>query len=206
MREVKDPEIRKAEIMAAAKSLFYQKGYLNTTTQDIIKALGISRGLLYYHFKSKEDILYSIVEKHLEPLLTRFHAIAYDEQLSVKEKVVAFINSTIIDEASTEEENYALQDAIELPENNYMMDKINRQSSYTMTKYFAEIIRQGNNDGTFKVQYPEETSALLMTGYSFVINDTTLHQNDMSKALNYFNAFLQLINQTLSPEEPIFDL
>ena len=36
MRDVKDPEIRRAEIMDAAMLLFMEKGYTNTTTQDIV--------------------------------------------------------------------------------------------------------------------------------------------------------------------------
>ena len=63
MRDVKEPEVRKAEIMDAAIRLFTRKGYLNTTTQDIIDEVNISRGLLYYHFKNKEDILYCIIER-----------------------------------------------------------------------------------------------------------------------------------------------
>jgi len=114
-----------AEIMEAAKRLFYKKGYLNTTTQDIIDTLNISRGLLYYHFKSKEDILFSIVEKHIAPIVSQFNAITHDENLPAKDKVVSFLNSTIISESSAQEEDYALQDAIQLPENTFMMDKIN---------------------------------------------------------------------------------
>ena len=62
MRDVKDPEIRRAEIMDAAMLLFMEKGYTNTTTQDIVDKVNISRGLLYYHFKNKEDILYCITD------------------------------------------------------------------------------------------------------------------------------------------------
>ena len=69
MRDVKEPEVRKAEIMDAAIRLFTRKGYLNTTTQDIIDEVNISRGLLYYHFKNKEDILYCIIERYSQPLL-----------------------------------------------------------------------------------------------------------------------------------------
>ncbi|HFL7177103.1 TPA: TetR/AcrR family transcriptional regulator, partial [Enterococcus faecium] len=61
MREVKDAEIRKEEIMDISFRLFMKNGYMNTTTQDIIDEAKISRGLLYYHFKNKEDILYNIV-------------------------------------------------------------------------------------------------------------------------------------------------
>lgn len=206
MREVKDPEVRKAEIMQAAKILFYKKGYLNTTTQDIIKSLGISRGLLYYHFKSKEDILFSIVEKHIEPLISQFKAITYNEELSIKDKVNSFINSTIISESSVTQEDHALQEAIDLPSNNFMLDKINRKLSYAMTKYFAEIIRQGNKTGELNVEYPQETSAFLMTSYSFVINDSTLHGNDIERAIKYLNAFKQLLNQSLGSEDLLFDL
>lgn len=206
MREVKDPEVRKAEIMAAAQGLFYQKGYLNTTTQDIIKSLGISRGLLYYHFKSKEDILFSIIEKHIEPLLSFFKSLTNNEELSAQEKIVTFIQSTVISESSVTEENHALQDAVELPENDYMMDKINHRMSYAMTNYFAEIIRQGNKEGVFHVEYPDEISAYLMTAYSFVINDTALHQNNYEKATKYFNAFKLLLNQTLGSKELLFEI
>lgn len=44
MRDVKESEVRQAEIMDAALSLFIEKGYLNTTTQDIIDRVKISRG------------------------------------------------------------------------------------------------------------------------------------------------------------------
>ena len=47
MRDVKEPEIRRAEIMDAAMQLFIEQGYTNTTTQDIVDKVNISRGLLY---------------------------------------------------------------------------------------------------------------------------------------------------------------
>lgn len=205
MREVKDPEVRRAEIMEASKLLFYQKGYLNTTTQDIIKSLRISRGLLYYHFKSKEDILFSIVENHIEPLISRFHLITNNNDLVAKKKVVAFIESTIISESSVQQEDYALQDAIELPENDYMIDRINHKLSYVMTEYFTKIIEQGNSEGVFNVDYPKETATFLMTAYSFVMNDTTLHNNDYEKAIKYFESFKQLLNRTLGVDKSIFE-
>ena len=52
MRTVKEPEIRKNEILDAADTLFAQKGFDNTSTGDILEMVGIARGTLYYHFKS----------------------------------------------------------------------------------------------------------------------------------------------------------
>ncbi len=57
MRISKDADVRKAEILDVAEKLFQEKGYTKATTDDILSATGIARGMLYYHFKSKEEIL-----------------------------------------------------------------------------------------------------------------------------------------------------
>ena len=43
-------------------SLFYEKGYYNTSIDDILKRLSLSKGAFYYHFDSKEDFFVQIVE------------------------------------------------------------------------------------------------------------------------------------------------
>jgi AcrR family transcriptional regulator len=57
VRTVKKPDVRKAEILKAARHLFQTKDYESTTMQDVINALGIAKGTIYYYFKSKEDLL-----------------------------------------------------------------------------------------------------------------------------------------------------
>ena len=63
MRVVKEAEERKNEILDAAEELFVTKGYDGTSTGDILDKVGIARGTLYYHFKSKEDILDALIER-----------------------------------------------------------------------------------------------------------------------------------------------
>ena len=62
-------EKARREIMQASLELFYEKGYQNTTTRDIISRAGILNGSLYNRFKSKEEILLSIVTDYLERTL-----------------------------------------------------------------------------------------------------------------------------------------
>lgn len=45
--------------------LFYRKGYENTSVDDILKELSLSKGAFYYHFDSKEDFLIQIIENLL---------------------------------------------------------------------------------------------------------------------------------------------
>ncbi len=56
-----DRPARRAEVLEAATTLFYQRGYAATTTQDIGNALGLLKGSLYYYIDSKEDLLYEII-------------------------------------------------------------------------------------------------------------------------------------------------
>jgi AcrR family transcriptional regulator len=63
MRIVKEAKERKNEILDAAEELFAAKGYEETSTGDILDRVGIARGTLYYHFKSKEDILDALIER-----------------------------------------------------------------------------------------------------------------------------------------------
>ena len=62
-----------AEIVAAAAKVFQRKGYHAATVQDIADAVGILKGSLYHHLKSKEDLLYLVVK---EPMAEMYAAMA----------------------------------------------------------------------------------------------------------------------------------
>ena len=60
------PEQRRdmrADILDAARELFGSKGYTVTSIADLADALGVTKGALYYHFKSKEAILDALVKE-----------------------------------------------------------------------------------------------------------------------------------------------
>lgn len=211
MREVKKPEVRRAEIIAMSEKLFSEKGYLHTTTNDIITGLKISRGLLYYHFKSKEDILWCIAEKHTTPVFNKLQFVIDNNEVSAREKVVKFLEATVTvnpnDKEISKEEVAILEsihDAMQLPENTFMMDNINHKIAYKTTELFQEIIQQGMSEGVFNVKYPESLSAYLMTGFTFVMNDPFYHKNSIEQANEYFKSFKHLLNQVLGTEEALF--
>lgn len=49
-------EIKKSKILECARKVFYRKGYLDVTMQDIIDECGISRGGIYLYYSSVEEI------------------------------------------------------------------------------------------------------------------------------------------------------
>ena len=200
MRDVKDPEIRRAEIMDAAMLLFMEKGYANTTTQDIVDKVNISRGLLYYHFKNKEDILYCLVERYSEKLLRDIHVIVNDDDKTAIEKIRAFIDATIISTDNVSAEGTELQKTVDLKENRYMLDKLSHKLIEKLTIYFERIINQGISEKVFSVKYPSETAEFLMTAYVFVSNNIGIKTSKKEPVKDYLNAFKIMLEQNLNIE------
>ena len=198
MRDVKDPEIRRAEIMDASMLLFMEKGYANTTTQDIVDKVNISRGLLYYHFKNKEDILYCLVERYSEKLLSDIHVIVYDDDKTAIEKIRAFIDATIISTDNVSAEGTELQKTVDLKENRYMLDKLSHKLIEKLTIYFERIINQGISEKVFSVKYPSETAEFLMTAYVFVSNNIGIKTSKKEPVKDYLNAFKIMLEQNLN--------
>lgn len=48
-------------ILDKAKELFIQRGYAATTMEDLVRYIGVSKGSIYYHFKSKEDLFVQLL-------------------------------------------------------------------------------------------------------------------------------------------------
>ena len=64
MARNKYPEVTVEKILEVAQKLFLEKGYDNTTIQDIVDKLGgLTKGAIYHHFKSKEDIIVALTDK-----------------------------------------------------------------------------------------------------------------------------------------------
>ncbi|MDD4850092.1 MAG: TetR/AcrR family transcriptional regulator [Gemmiger sp.] len=71
-RITKDPETRRQEIVDAAIRLFIEKGYEQTTMQDITKSIQVSSGLCYRYFKSKEEIYQAALETYVNQGVEQF--------------------------------------------------------------------------------------------------------------------------------------
>src|SRR5487761_152740 len=69
-------ETTRSKVLAVALELFAAKGFAATSTRELSERLGFSKAALYYHFRTKDDLLFALVEPVVESLrrLTRDYA------------------------------------------------------------------------------------------------------------------------------------
>jgi len=72
-------ETRKQEILAAATAVFAQKGFAGASMDDIVQASGISKGGLYWHFKSKDELIAAILSQFFDQEMAALDALLQTE-------------------------------------------------------------------------------------------------------------------------------
>ena len=78
-------EDRPEEITAAALEAFAERGYAATRVDDVAKRVGVSKGLLYLYFKTKEDLFKAVIRSFVVPRIDALRAIIDSSELSSEE-------------------------------------------------------------------------------------------------------------------------
>jgi len=76
---------RPAEITAAAMQTFAEKGYAATRVEEVAKRAGISKGLLYLYFKTKEELFKAVIRNFISPRLDTLTQTLEDSDLTAEE-------------------------------------------------------------------------------------------------------------------------
>ena len=90
--DMKKGEQRKQELLKLAYRMFIEKGYENTSIDEIVAKAGIAKGTYYYYFASKEATLEAVIEMMIE----KESAVAKEllqAPLSIHEKLVSVVNA-----------------------------------------------------------------------------------------------------------------
>jgi len=83
-------DLRKQAILDVSEALFFERGYAGTTIQDILSALGCSKGSFYHHYESKLQVLTELCRQRAEKSYAAFAENAYDDVMSALNGVIYY--------------------------------------------------------------------------------------------------------------------
>jgi AcrR family transcriptional regulator len=167
-RIVKKAEERRTEILDAAQALFLSRGYDATTVNDLLNAVGISKGAFYHHFSAKEDVLQALVWRMAEQGLAAIAPIIEREDLGPLEKLKTFF---------TEGQRFRKEHATELrplievlfrDENLRLRLHGTEQMIELVAPRLGQVLAEGASTGVFDIDDPIETARLVLNLGSLV--------------------------------------
>jgi len=156
-RVSKSPEERKGEIISAAIRLFNENGVENTNISDIVKSIGAAQGTFYYYFKSKEDVIDTIILRRIKECAKRVDNIM-DQDIDIKLKTKAIVKEVI---SMSMLENDSIKEYIREKRYFAINPDITEKIIKLIGSKFSKLIEMGNKEGIFHTEYNELTAITL---------------------------------------------
>lgn len=192
MARKNNPKQAIENIIAVSAKLFVEKGYDKTSMQDIVDALGMSKGGIFHHFKSKEDIFNAVMERQFDQIIETINQ-WFEEMdgLTAKEKLRGLIKRNLMDDKIIKESSNMVSSAIESPQ---IILAFTQNNVKKLAPIIADVIREGIEDGSIATAFPNECAEVLLLLLNFWC-DTDIFQGDFSTLLKRFRFLQHLMRQ-----------
>lgn len=167
MARNKYPEQTLEQILAVSSKLFTEKGFEKTSIQDIIDELGMSKGAIYHHFKSKEDILDAVMNKQFSYAAKMLDDLIQNTQASnAREKLVEILEQIVADPDAHSMDG-VLSTQIKNPQ--FVVTGI-QEGVKKDAPIIAKIMMEGKEDGSITTDFPIECAEVFMLLVNIWIN------------------------------------
>ena len=194
MARNKHPEETVAKILDVSMRLFTEQGYEHTTIQDIVDALGMSKGAIYHHFKSKEDILDALIQRYEEQMYSAAAAAAKDSSLPVTERLIRVVLAMNV----SQDGGKALVEQMHKPQNALMHQKTQQLTLTRLTPVLTGLIEEGIREGLFSTPYPAECMEMTMA-YATTFFDDAMDMSEEERSQR-IRAFIFNMERLLGTE------
>lgn len=153
---MKKGERRKQDLLNIAYRMFIEKGYENTSVDDIIIEAGIAKGTYYYYFDSKEATLEAVIEMMIEKAENIAKA-ALMNPVPIPQKLASVVYAF-----QPNKDEIVITDVLERKENIVMHDKIGKKIVEVAVPILSDIVREGIAQGIFACTNVEERVKMLL--------------------------------------------
>lgn len=195
MARNKYPEETVNKILDVSMQLFLEKGYEHTSIQDIVNHLGgLSKGAIYHHFKSKEDILDGVMNKlyqNNDNELDHLRLLEKDSSMTGLQKLQALFTTAL--ESPRQDDMFQMApDFLKNPQ--MLAMQIEGIYIESVPHFVQPIIEEGIADGSIKTDYPKELAEMIL----LLINIWLIplvHDEDPSSVTNRFALFQEMMGK-----------
>jgi AcrR family transcriptional regulator len=179
-------EERRMQIIEAALACFTRQGYANTTIDDIAAESGLSKGAIYWYFKSKDDVFKAAFISMFEDVGAESMAALQACETAVEKLRLAA--RTMVDLARDIEGYFAL--IVEFWAQSENRDEVMGFGAEVLTQYqqvIAAIFESGIQSGEFRAVDTDALAWMIMTAYDgLAAYDMMLPNLDMDKISETF--------------------
>lgn len=204
MARNKYPEETVKLILDVSTRLFSEKGYDDTSLQDIINETKLSKGAIYHHFGSKEDILKAIFHRLGNENAEIFAKIRDDSRLSGIEKLRKIFQTAVFH--SNQSVLLTVSPCL-LNNPRFLAMQIEQIYELIAPQFVEPILTEGVKDGSINIENPHEIAEAIMILTNIWLNPLVkmTDTEGMKKRCDTFNTLLKglgidglLDNQTIS--------
>lgn len=156
MKQEEKSTLSKEKILKAAGEVFAQKGFDAATMQDIMEKSSLSKGAIYHHFKSKEEIMQALGDKMFFEN-NPFEEVRKRTNLNGLHKIRELLK---INQSDTKRNEMNIQAITILKDPHILAAALEANRKY-LTPLWLELLEEGKRDGSIKTEYARELSELL---------------------------------------------
>ena len=161
----KTKEERRNEIIETAGKLFEEKGYEQTQVQDIVNEIGVAKGLFYYYFKSKDEVMEELADRYADAIIDAVNKLI-DKDITTFDKINR-IFQIFIDSA---EKKFGIFMGIQNVKNGITHERIFFNVGKKMVPLVTELILSGNDNGECNCSDPKFITEFLVSGLFNIMN------------------------------------
>jgi AcrR family transcriptional regulator len=151
-------EERKEQILDAATEVFAQKGFDHARMDDIVEETGLSKGALYWYFKSKDDIIFAIMDRMFQLEFRELEELK-ETGSSASEALRTFAEVAIKDINRMLRFTPVTYEFLALAFRNKLVQKAIKQYMNSYVSLLDPMIQRGIDSGEFKKVNPRDVSA-----------------------------------------------
>jgi AcrR family transcriptional regulator len=181
-----DPsEKTKQDILKTATRLSHEKGWDNVNIEEIVKDVGVTRGAFYHYFKSREELIYSVIIQSAND--NPFEVVSKKKELNALEKLRLALKISLkpqLDAASKSGMQQTIYDPIVFKSNIFF-------SINVMSPCIERLFIEGNKDGSMSVDYPKHMSHVVALVFDEWVNPAIyqMSEQEFSERLLFLEQF-----------------